>query len=450
MSRIPSHLCFVYWDPDKHELKSIDIPYAELEKDGTSFNENITRFVEAYTPFKKILFLKDLDDNYYQVDITKDMNDGLTQEPNYFKNKVESLSTKKLPISSTKTYEVGEVYSVDSTYFDFIPTPVKIGSDPSLPFPLEDKHDYLLTKEGVDYLHLANTSLVTVNGLCHRLYGENNIGLFVQHGYRTTQRVNGIHINLMNFEDVGTVRTIDITDKNHVKIISDLKWTDGFYLHFPNENFSSSQFDNLGPSKMLGISLGGFIHLDFPYNDDDYRDPLIKRINHNTIKIDMRHFNLRNRIHQLGHLFEKGLVGLDISEEDRPVIFKEPLESEETFKALLNLSQTFLFVIESETPIYMREETIGRLTWPKRYWTKRKFAHYPIRLGDGRYPAFNLIDERIGFTIHTIENLKPYYFDVLEKRDKLPFMTYYQRTTVRPEIQSAKYIRIYSLKKKKV
>lgn len=442
MAREFSHLTVVYYPTDKVDLTTKDIPFEEIEN---TLNLTLTNKIKQTTFEAIIVFLyDDVKNKYYSFDITSLIGEApsIRETQNFQQELKTRIGNKRLPEQTFGNWETGEAYAIDTTYFDFKPIPAKIGISPTIPIPVDDRKDYLLTKEGVDYEHLANTSIVTVNGLAHRLYGEVGTGLYIKDGYQTCKRKEMLHIGLLNVEEMGArVHTWSLSADNRVNPVPDLKWTDGFYIRLKGKNFSRTPRGMFSPHILVGISLGGFIHFLEP------NDKLLKRVSNDTFKVDMRYFNLDKRIWELDPLLPEGLRGLGVTEEGRPIIFKESLESDKFLDALLNLSQTFMFMIESEGAISLRYETVGRLTWPKRYWTKREFPHLPLRLGDGRIPSFSHIDERIGFTIHTIENLKPYYFDNLDQTKNLPFRTYYQRTTVRPEIQHAQFIRLSALKK---
>lgn len=436
MSQTFSHVTIIYKDNKQNYSGKVRHRF-----DETNFPilDEITNNVKDILVYKK-----DLYGNYYVMSF---FDHFIKNTSNYERIPVEYKTrpineyilqvwgSEVFPKATHHDVDIGEVYAVDMIYWDFKPMPVKMDIHPTIPIPNEDKTDYLLQKEEVDYEHLAKTSLVTVNGFAHRLwYGDE--GLYIQDAYQTAKRVQGLHISLMCFEEIGEVEYIDITKENLINPIEDLDWRKAFYLHFPNTDLSQDE---------IAISIAGHLHFI------DGQDKVLRRVSENVLKIDMRYFNLYHRIWNIDILMKNGLKEYEVTEEGRPVIFTEPLKQKVFLEAILDMSQTFLVRLKTDYPIHYRRDTIGRLTWPKRYTFKNKqFFHYPLRLGDGRFPACHFIDERIGYVVNTIDNTKKYLFDDLANREELPFLTYYERTTTDPEIQhgcfyimtSAKHVKI--------
>lgn len=375
-------------------------------------------------PFYQLIVHSDTKDDYY-LDYSWIQARGLNDHQ-VLETVLNQFNETNFP--AQKTVEVKEAYSVDLIQYDFHPLPVKIGVHESIPLAKEDKHDYLLTKEGVDYKHLAETSLFAVGGLIHETaYGTE--GIYIKEGYQTALTLKDINLNVLCFEKLGKIRTIKITRDNLIEPIEQADHTKQFYLAFKNENFINKQ---------VALVLGGYLYFIRP------RSGIVSKVSKDVIRVDGEMLRYRRRIKEvvktLDHEHRLGMTDyLDGRWDNREI------ERKETLLQLLDLSQTFLVVFETESPLIFEERLLHPANYPKRYFSQEK-VNGLIRLGDGRYPAYLIKDDKNGFVISTPKNLTYRSFDDESETDNEPFVVDYKRTTIDPVVQEAREVKIKAVR----
>lgn len=289
-------------------------------------------------------------------------------------------------------YEVSSVYAIDAHLWDFKATPVKLGFDPSTPIAEEDKLDLLMTKPGLDMRYLLDRSLVFINGFCHYT-DSNEDSLFVKDGFKSQIIGDDNQIDIMDFERIGKITRIDISKNNLIKPIPGLKVSQQLYLNFPKLNLTN---------KKVAISIGGFLHFVTP------NDTLFTKVGATVFKLDFNKFNWPQRYLMIrDNLIDDNFKMLRYDDKR---IDMEALFSEETIIRLLEMSQTFLVLIESNGPLYHASQTLGDFSVPGRY-EHHDTHRYPVRCSDGRYLPYLLFRQKPYSIIQTVDTRHRWYVD---------------------------------------
>lgn len=398
----------------------------EKERDFSSWTfDDVKRFYQRTSfPFYQLLVHSDTKDNYY-LDLHWLIERGLNGREDLHRVLNQYTETD---FPAQRTFDVRGVYSVDMIQWGFHPKPVKLGVHESIPIPEEDKQDYLLTKKGIDYKHFCDTSLVSVNGFIHPLvYGQE--GIYIHYGYKTSLKAKEININALCFEHLGKIRTVDISSENLIKPNEDTDQTRQFYLKFEEENFLNKQ---------IALVLGGYLHFVRPSKK------MVTKTAKNVLKVDGEVFRYRRRIKEICKFldFDKRL-GMTKYDDGR--WNNREIESLETLKSLLDLPQTFLVVFETESPLIFKERLLHPANYPRRYFSQTR-PEGLIRLGDGRYPACLIKDDKNGFVISTPLNLTYRSFDDESETDNEPYVVDYKRTTIPPVIQEAREMKVMAIR----
>ena len=326
-----------------------------------------------------------------------------------------------------RTIDVRGAYCVDAIQWDFKLKPIKIGVHETIPIPEEDKPDYLLRKEGIDYKQLNETALFTVNGFVHNSAYDAD-GIYIRQGYKTALQAKDINIGIINFEDISRLKVHAITENHWIKPVEDLSHLKAFYLTFENQDFTN---------KNLALVLGGYLHFVTK------ESKVVKRVGHNTLRIDAQEFHYYRRVKEIvKHLDGKNRLGMTTYHDER--WNNREIESEDTLKAILNLSQTFLVEFTTPNQFIITKRLLHSANYPRRYFDTKR--HYPLlRLADGRYPAYALRDDKNGFVVATAMNVKNHKFDDTAKTWLEPFVTDYNRTTFWPEVQEGEFVSIQAV-----
>lgn len=383
-----------------------------------------TLYNKTSFPFYQLIVQSDNDDSYY-LDYSWIQARGLNDHQ-VLETVLNQFNKGDFP--PQKSIGIGEAYSVDLIQYDFHPIPVKIGVHESIPLAEEDKRDYLLTKEGVDYKKLAETSLFAVGGFIHETaYGTE--GIYIKEGYQTALTAKDINLNVLCFEKLGKIRTIGITRNNLIEPIENADHTKQFYLAFKGENFLNKQ---------VALVLGGYLYFIRPHSG------IVKKVSKDVLRIDGEVWRYRRRIKEIVKMLDPehrlGMTKyLDGRWDNREI------EKKETLLHLLDLSQTFLVVFETESPLIFEERLLHPANYPRRYFSQEKVSGL-IRLGDGRYPAYLIKDDKNGFVISTPKNLTYRSFDDESETDNEPFVVDYKRTTIEPVVQEAREVKVKAIR----
>lgn len=210
--------------------------------------------------------------------------------------------------------------------------PAKLGVHPSNPYDPVTFKDLLLglsSETDLTYDYFVDNCIFTVNGLVHRANLSQH-GVYIQDGRISKDLCNNTDLGMINFKDVGGIETISIDDTLIIPDQFDKPWyTTKLKL---NKDLRG---------KTLLLSIGGYLHvLDDVY---DIINPIegIIGINFNNYQLLQKYFDSK-------HMIDLRELPVDYLTEDRENIVKESVEGSEAYiKALLNLSQTFAIVVNS-------------------------------------------------------------------------------------------------------
>lgn len=298
---------------------------------------------------------------FNKLDIDIQLNDHLSivQYLNKYPDKTYPLD-EKVP-----EFKRGEVYHWDVHSWNFHYEPVKLGFHPKARIPNEDKQDLYLYKKGLDHIHAGKHSLITINGFVH--YHEyNKDGWYIHQGNNTRlKNQNKTHIGVLDFTQVGEVKLIPITSKMIRPATESSSLADNVYIDI-GESVSG---------KTVGIVIGGYFHL---------HDHVYKQVSERLLKVDFNNIQWETLYYQLRHRIDLSSLPITKFTNDRVVGFE--LYHESTIKAFFTLSQSFIVVIDSPS-ISIIEEPVGSLGYPKKYESAIP-PIYPLRIAEGRYPAY--------------------------------------------------------------
>lgn len=255
--------------------------------------------------------------------------------------------------------------------------------------PDSEKDDILLSKDGLDYSSFYVNCLVTVNGMVHRTdYDER--GIHVKRGGESFRLANENHLGIISFKDIGKLTTVSITDEM-------------IYNPHPNGKLHSAAYiklpEDIG-NRMVALVIGGYLHLV---------DSYYHCINDRVVKIDTAKLPLLPRFYESGKL-----INLDAMREhhDRNVsnpdhVALEDLFSDDSIRAYLTLSQSFVVLIETDN-LYVEKHKLGYSHLPGRYHTHLA-PQWPARTELGRLPEYIAIDEQDLWSIAIQDNFSTRY-----------------------------------------
>ena len=368
--------------------------------------------------FNRVLYFKDIP---LEAQISDDtIVQWLTKQG----NKNLMLSTE-LPF-----HKRGEVYSWDALSFGFDYVGIKQGYHPKANIPDEDKPDLLLTKQGTDYLEVGDFCLIAINGLLHNFEVTENG--WIVHGGNTTKYKHPMstHVNVLDFTQVGRVYRIPI-ETNMVSKLTDkdayMALNRGFYIN------TGVDLRN----KTVGISLGGYLHL---------LDHTYKQVSDTTIRVNFSEIRWESLFYKIKELVDISSMPITDFKDDRVIGFE--LYHDLTILALLQLPQSFIFVIDNPN-VSVTYEPVGHIGYPKRYESAIP-PIYPLRIGEGRYPAYKAVKDFDKWVIAVEDNIIPLQVRYQKTFDTFHILHNRIYPTDNEVYATAHYVRILSDKDIKV
>jgi len=222
--------------------------------------------------------------------------------------------------------------------------PTRMDSHPDVNWPMDERKDLLLFKDGIDYRKAYRSLLVSVNGLIHRTSYSRH-GLYIVDGAYSQKNANRVGMGLTDFSPIGELSFIDIHDKMLYRPTDDHKHYQQAYL-------------NLGQStenKTVMLVIGGYPHLlDGTY--DVVGDGLVK-IDFNNYPIIQRYYESLKLIDMDDIEYTQVGNGPDQRKVD------DLIRSEKFIRQLMNLSQTFAVVIDSDQ-MYVEKHSLEKTGLP--------------------------------------------------------------------------------------
>lgn len=198
--------------------------------------------------------------------------------------------------------------------------------------------DLFITKEGVDPIDLQKHVLFTVNGFLHQT-DANSKGLWVTDGYKTIRRRKKHCIGAISFENLGSVKQIDIKED----MLSKLNEKVGYY---------SECVIDIGEdvsNKTVMLVLGGYLHvLDFD---------VFTLISNSAIKVKFKNIPLLERVHASADDLDMADVFFHKTYGDRNVILRD-IYSDDFIVDYLKHSTSFIVLLDNP-------EIFKEITYPQ-------------------------------------------------------------------------------------
>lgn len=268
----------------------------------------------------------------------------------------------------------------------------------------EDKIDLTLVKnlkiwkKDADINSIIKSSIFTVNGYSH-FVEKNGDEIIIHGGYKTARKMKELNVNCLNFSEIGEFNFINFNNTTY-SFIYDETGTNkikAVYIYFNDNNIDLTKGQCI-------LSMAGKLHFD----NDRYKIPTFKIINKRCIRFNymailpnITYFNCIN------HLVDDNM-GVAIQFKDNlriPRIFDESY-----IKTLLNMPHTFIAQLNTEHRLKFNYVNLGNYNMNNRYQAYEK-DNMPIRLSDGRFPAYMYIEQNPYVYIATVDNV---YYEYLE------------------------------------
>lgn len=263
------------------------------------------------------------------------------------------------------------------------------GGDPRAEGPDSEKHDIMLTKNGVAYNDLYDRLLVTMNGFIHR-HDVDVQGLYVKDGGRTWAKKLSNKIGLLDFGDVGKLDFFSIDADMILANPHTGKLIDGAYIELP---------ENIGTRVPL-LVIGGYLHTS---NSNYYQ------VGENVIKVDLNAIPLLKRIYESRDEIDisDALDLLETTDRNPSLYSVEQLNSNEFLRSYLSLKNSFVVLVNVDS-IYVEKHKLGYTHLHGRYYDGIK-PEWPLSLELGRLPEYVAFMDAGVWTLAVQDNLTTRY-----------------------------------------
>lgn len=201
-----------------------------------------------------------------------------------------------------------------------------------------DAQDVYMRKASVDPLDFKNHCLVTVNDLLHFVDADSE-NIYITDAMKTCQLSGRNEIGIINLKKVSKITCTPITAAMlSGESATRNKFGEKFYIKLPA----------FAKGKLVGISLGGYLHLLNP--------KVFYSVSDTHYCFDVRNIELVDRILESEDIIDMSGLGLERAGKNLKQLSKEQLYSNEVITKYATLSQSFLIVFDNPELI---KETIA-------------------------------------------------------------------------------------------
>lgn len=251
--------------------------------------------------------------------------------------------------------------------------------------PPSDKTWLRLTKEGIDYQHFYESCLVNVNGFYH-LTDYSVQAAYVVEGMKCAHKANRNELGILNFESLGKLKFIPITD-------------DMIYKQSDRQELINNCYVDTGvdlSTKTVMLVLGGYLHVL------DKRT--FYRVSPSSFAIDFSNLPLLERFFESKDVLDLSSLGLERTQANADQISIGQLYSDPCLRKYLTLSQSF-FVVLDNPDIFIEEVALRASPFPGVY-TSYTSPIYPLRVGAGRHESYWYGVEHGLYSVHVNASLR--------------------------------------------
>ncbi len=240
-----------------------------------------------------------------------------------------------------------------------------------------DANDVYMTKNGVSAIDFKNHCLAVVNDLLHFVDADAD-NVYVTDAMKTCRLSGRNEIGIINLKKVSKITCVPITEAMiSGESATRNKLGEKFYVKLPVS----------AKGKLVGISLGGYLHLMNP--------KVFYSISDTHYCFDVRNIELVDRILESEDIIDLSSLGLERAGANSKQLSKEQLHSNEVIKKYATLSQSFLIVFDNpelikETIVLQETQLPGMYTYPKLptlpvVYKKGMLASYKFEVDQDKY-----------------------------------------------------------------
>lgn len=307
-----------------------------------------------------------------------------------FTNFLANIGNRTLPTTS----DLPVVENTQALYADAIKARYDIqrvhpSAPPENPYPLGAKTDLLLNKTGVISSNLYNNCMFTVNGLFH-MADLSIYGTKIKDGGRTCEVSNMNNVGILSFREIGQIEYLPVN--------SGMMVTPDVLIQEKQSVWLDTNTDMTNKTPILVI--GGYMHI---------QDSVFSVINveRGLIHINFQKIQFLHRYFESKEIIDLSSLGLTVASYNDQLVALEELYSEEVISAYIDLSQTFVVLVDAPmlyTDVHPVHKTFAPGVYqtgamPKHilqtqyghcpeYWARKEYDQWILSTAHGTTPNF--------------------------------------------------------------
>ncbi|UQT03119.1 putative virion structural protein [Serratia phage vB_SmaS-Totoro] len=242
----------------------------------------------------------------------------------------------------------------------------------------DQRVDIMLKKDGIeDYDRIVRNALFTTNGLIFRADTLPNGGICLLGAGAAASRYNDNRVGILDFSDIAEIKTYNITDEMIRGGGKDLPLARGFFIDLP---------ENL-VGKTVGIVIAGQMHL---------LNGTLSVVGDSRVRFNTQLLDFPDIYYSTYNALNLSSIPLTVDQNAPDQFVTSQFTTDESIKAFLQLSQSFLFIIESNN-IIVENLKIKGTELPGMYISPgQALPDLPLQVGSGFIVEYN-VEERDGF-----------------------------------------------------
>lgn len=263
--------------------------------------------------------------------------------------------------------------------------PTPSNASPSANVLNNDKHWLRLTKQNLNTELFYKMCMVSVNGYFH-LIDYNPDGIFVVDGNRSSQISGDAHIGIHSYSKVAEIQYHFVTAEQISRL----------HANIPLSKKAVIKLSQPVVDQTFILVIGGIAHY--------FDERVFRQINDDTIVVNVDQLDLDTWFVEADQNLDLTTLPITRIGEENHLVDRVSLYTDETIKAIFNLSQSFMVGVKSQA-MYRDFKTIQRLPYGNTFISAKK-PTWPIRAGGGRMAEYVYVEEKPVYAIHTHQAIR--------------------------------------------
>lgn len=316
------------------------------------------------------------------LNVIQEQTQGLTLTFNQFLASIGNAALETM----TTIPQIDTVYALYTDAFKAGYTVEPIAPNASLTSPATpaQKTNLYLKNPNIAMSKFYQSCMVTVNGFYHFVDCDGNAA-YVRDGDVSRQISAYAQCGILCFNDLGTIEYVDLTADMVYNQVTEAGTVPLQYRTYINTGVSIG-------SKIPILVLGGYLHV--------LDNKTFQQVNDTCLMIDMENYPMLNRYYESLPYLDFSSLGLPTTRTNANQVGVTDLLSDETIKAYIGMSQSFLVLLDA-SDVFVDRQWVRTTPFPGKYLTGFT-PNYPLVTGYGRMCEYWTVTEDTLYTQYSL------------------------------------------------